>query len=372
MKALARNPAERFQSAFELEKALANHVLRSASSVEETSVSLFLQQVMREELEAPSLETDLPSEHTGEADDGLELGRTVAKPGKALSATPAPKPAPERTLTTPAGAQPLPSLNDDDEPSAAPTKDHRPFAGRPKTEQMPALRPSRKLAPLPLSEPSVVLRDSVRTLPDAPTAPLEPHRPHTFEPSNSQTHRLEPVAETLDDAPPVPSRSKGPFVVIGLLAVTVLGLGAGVALTSGEEAPSVPVAEAPPPAREKAPEPPPATAVEEKPSAPIEAPKPQPPQETAELEKPEPVKPESPRKEPAPKTAVPKMGSISVRAVPCATVTIKGRPYEVTGVQKLPAPAGTYKISLVHPKRKMTETVTVQPNETTSVTFSAE
>ena len=59
-------------------------------------------------------------------------------------------------------------------------------------------------------------------------------------------------------------------------------------------------------------------------------------------------------------------------AVPYATVTIQGKSYEVTCVQKLPAPVGTYEITLAHPKRKLKEKVTVQANQTTSVSFSAD
>ena len=49
MKALSRRVEERFQSASEVERALATYVLRNAETVEDHSVSLFLQEMFREE-----------------------------------------------------------------------------------------------------------------------------------------------------------------------------------------------------------------------------------------------------------------------------------------------------------------------------------
>ncbi len=52
LKALSRPPIDRFQSAFEFDKALGTFVLRAAKSVEDTSVSLFLQQVYADDIAA--------------------------------------------------------------------------------------------------------------------------------------------------------------------------------------------------------------------------------------------------------------------------------------------------------------------------------
>jgi serine/threonine-protein kinase len=361
MKALSRAPEERFQTAFEFERALANHVLRSAKSVEETSVALFLQQVWKEQAEPPSLETDLPSDATLEEDDGVGLGRTVARGGKTQTATPAPRAAPEKTLTTPAGPQPLPRLNDDDDDDpSVPTEDHRPLRAKVKTEQMPAAKPSRKLPPLQVAEPSVVLRDSVKTLPQG----ARQHEPEqgvgrvSVDRSSLSTEQLGPP----------PTRSKTPMLAIGVMALVVVGLGIGVAVTPKNEPAPVVVAETPPvdppptpsaepKVEEKAP---PALAVDDVPVAPTPV---EPKVAAVPASKPEPVKVVAP---------VVKKGFILVKAVPFATVTIQGRSYEVTGVKTLPAPAGTYEISLAHPKRKVKENVTVTPNGTTNVTFSAE
>src|SRR5262249_28500334 len=51
MKALDRDVEKRFQSAQELERALANFVLRSAKSVEDTNVGLFVSQMFKDELD---------------------------------------------------------------------------------------------------------------------------------------------------------------------------------------------------------------------------------------------------------------------------------------------------------------------------------
>lgn len=60
LKALARPVGDRFQSAFELERALATYVLRAAKSVEDTSVALFLQQVYRDEPDTEDRPAPLP------------------------------------------------------------------------------------------------------------------------------------------------------------------------------------------------------------------------------------------------------------------------------------------------------------------------
>jgi serine/threonine-protein kinase len=334
MKALARPAEERFQTAFELEKALANYVLRNAKSVDDSSVSLFLQTMFREEFEAPQDAERVPDETLppGRADD-YALVDTFSRPhAKPISANAYPCRPCRR------------GIMDDDDAPAVRTEEFTPSpAPRPRTEQMPAMkRVSRKLEPLPVSEPRPVMRPSLAVLPDVSVSGTATERPTATE------HEALP-------------QEKSNAALIGLLAVLVIGLvgAVGYVSTRPEEppvtAPDVQAAIEPEPVKEPVVALP-LPAVEVDAGAPLVA-----------AVEPEPVKPP----ERVTPVVVRRLGSISVKAVPYATVTIQGKSYEVTGVQKLPAPAGTYEISLSHPKRKVKQKVTVQANQTTEVSFSA-
>ena len=334
MKALARAPEERFQTGFEMEKALANYVLRNARSVDDSSVALFLQQLFREEHEAPS-------DHAPMGDDDFGSGKTAAraKP-KTITATPVPARFNRKTTPGRRGA-----MDDDDAPGAS-TEEFKAAPAKSRgTEEMPALRrPSRRLEPLPV-EPSVVLR---------PSLALEISASKTEQATSPGEKRpqSEPVLK------PVPPKSNGPL--IGLLVVLVAGLASllGYVSTRSEVMPMA----APTPELVAKP-----VAVAARVPPKIEPVDPLPPGVEIDAGSPTVVVADLPPVKPARK-----MGSLSVKAVPYATVTIQGRSYEVTGVQKLPAPVGTYEITLAHPKRKLKEKVTVQANQTTSVSFSAE
>ncbi|MDP2269735.1 MAG: protein kinase [Archangium sp.] len=347
MKALARAPEERFQTGFEMEKALANYVLRNARSVDDSSVALFLQQLFRDEHDAPA--DQAPADPHGDDDFGEGKTAARAKPGT-VTATPVPVPAARSRKTTP-GRRGV--MDDDDAPGAS-TEEFKAAAPPSRgTEEMPALkRPSRKFEPLPV-EPSVVLRPSLAieisaSKTEQATSPGEA-RPQS-----------EPVLE------PVPTKSNAPLIAV--LAMLVIGLASlvGYVSTRPEELPeATPRVEAPV-----------VVAVTEPPEAdpPVEP-------KVEKVETPPPsveidagtvvaaTEPEPPKK---PLPLARKMSWLSVKAVPYATVIIQGKKFEVTGVQKLPAPVGTYEIFLEHPKRKVKEKVTVQANQTTSVSFSAD
>ncbi len=349
MKALARSPEERFQTGFEMDKALANYVLRNAKSVDDSSVAMFLQQMFREEFEAPI--DHVPDE----APDDFGEGKTAQRKPKTITATPVP--------VELVGARTTPGrrgIMDDEDDARVRTEEFTPEP-RPRTEQMPAMkRASRKLEPLPV-EPSVVVRPSVGVLPEISASTSASATEQATSPGGAQP---EPEPEALP-IPANPAKSNAPL--IGVLAVAVIGLVSVVAYvgTRPEEQPVV--------AQPGVVAPPVKVAVADPAPDPVKAPT-------------EPVVAEIDAGliaaiEPAPEVAkavekapvvARKMGSISVKAVPYATVTIQGKSYEVTGVQKLPAPAGTYEISLAHPKRKLKQKVTVQANQTTSVTFSAD
>lgn len=339
MKALARAPEERFQTGFEMEKALANYVLRNAKSVDDSSVSLFLQQLFREEFEAP---VDHSPHQPG---DDFGEGKTSARERpKTITATPAP---------TAAGRR---GVMDDEEPPLVRTEEFTPApAMRPRTEQMPAWRPSsRKLEPLVIVEQSVVARPA----------------PAPAEVSASATQK----ASTTEEAPgepeiALPPGAKSNAPLIATLAVLVLGLASLVGYVGIRPAVDEvkPLEVEPLPALVAEPE---VTALKNEPTPPAAAEQPDAGAPLADVApEPVPVKAASPVMAPV---AVRKMGTLMVKAVPYATVLILGKSYEVTGVQKLPAPVGTYAITLVHPKRKVKEKVTVRANQVTSVSFSAD
>ena len=286
--------------------------------------------------------TAAASDETLSADDDFGLGKTTAKP-QPITATPVPAEVGRKTAPGRRGVM------DDDDPPSVKTEEFTPAPGRPRTEQMPAMkRSSRKLEPLPVSEPSVVVRPSVAISVSA------------TERATAPDHSAIP-----EQAPP---KSKGPlFAVLGSLVLGLL-VGVGWVSTHPETAPVTTPQIEPPITAATVPE-----VVSEK--EPVVAP---PPVAVAEVDaglaspELEPIRPIVAEKAPPQLPVVRKMGTLSVKAVPFATVLIQGKSYEVTGVQKVPAPAGTYEITLIHPKRKVKEKVTVQANQTTSVSFSAD
>ena len=300
----------------------------------------------REEFEAGDPAHDEP--HAPGDDFGSGPTHT-GKKARTITATPvgwAPDPArPDDAPVAP------PMVEDGDGPTLRSEEPQATPAGI-LTRHMPANRPSRRFEPLPLAEPSVTVRPSVE-LPAEVTA------------SQTQSELEEAASEVLT----VP-RSNVPLIIV--LATLVVGLLAAVSYVSGTDS-RAPSGGAPP-------------------SAPagdaVEAPVPQPEilaQTLAETSPPPsnsqldaglpslaeaapPAKPLTPDTSPvALAPVVRKMGTLSVKAVPYATVVVQGRSYEVTGVQKVPAPVGTYEITLTHPKRTIKQRVTVQANETTSV-----
>lgn len=281
MKALARPLPERFQTAFELEKALATWVLRTAQSVEDTSVSMFLQSLYAAEAAgderagtpahgavavaraAPADDEDFGSGDT-RAVDRSQQHAAAAAPQATMTMTPV-RESPRNATPRPRGV-----MDDDDDAPAARTEQ---FAPRKGTEQMPAYKPGSTPAPTrrnteempaaqgappggdlprpkteqyrPASrrlEPLVVVDPSVEPSKVEPRPAAEPaKKPPTASLSGPTASETEPAAEhELPDARPAPSRA--PFVVVG--AALVLGLVASVGYfatrTPSEEPPVQP------------------------------------------------------------------------------------------------------------------------------------
>lgn len=363
MKALARPVQERFQSAFEFDKALATWVLRNAKSVEDTSVAQFLQTMFREEFDRPSHEAPNPSGTLTETDtDDFGVGNTVARPGlnkTAMTATP----------ISPVSHAPRRGVMDDDDEdggSKVKTEEFRTAPPKPRTEQMPALRrPSRRFEPLPLTErsnvavpeePKVIVRESMRLERPAPRASTD---------SQSSPVRIS------DDAPR-PSPAEEPVIAPRSNAPLIVALGALVALLAGgvfyvtqrdaEKAPE-PIAEVTPTPVVK-PELP--TPVDPPEPAVVDTATPNPPDSDTPPDAGA-LPPVDTKTNPPGPTPVRKMGTLVLKAAPFATVTVQGKSYDVQGVKSVPAPVGTYDVSFVHPKKKVKARVTVKLNETTNV-----
>ncbi len=346
MKALARPLPERFQTAFEFEKALANWVRRSAASVDQTDIGAFLRQLFHQEYERANT-PDAP-ENTQQDDDFGSGSTHVRKPAEPTqTATPAPRP---RGV-----------MDDDDAPSAR-TEEFEEAPKKPQTAAARALkRPSRKLEPLPVNptnsasvdpEPNIIVRPSAM-LP----SPVE-----VLTGSQSAT----PSAET-DEVPPIAQKSYVPLMIgLGVLIALLAGGLFLVLHENGKE--PVAVVQEPPPVE--------APVVEAKQPEPEVKPPPEPVAEkVADTPKTDDVAPPAVKTETkAPPTMAPaakKLGTLSLRAVPFATVTVQGRQYEVTGVKTLPLPVGTYEVVFTHPKKTEKQRATVKVNETTPLSFSA-
>lgn len=161
LKALSRPPAERYQSAFEFDKALGTFVLRAARSVEDTSVSLFLQQVYADDIaaeERPMTPLAMPAVQRGvvpqassfgvgdtlAVDRSSELARGRATPGE--GAPHLAEPARVRTEQL----QPLKSPNAT-EPAGRAEPGTDVIRGPKRTDPLPSLSLG-ATAPLPLLE----------------------------------------------------------------------------------------------------------------------------------------------------------------------------------------------------------------------------
>lgn len=408
MKALSRKADERFQTAFDFDRALSTFVLKNAQAVEDTSVGLFLQQMFREEYVGHSEQEPTaprPQPAPGPFDD-FGHGDTAFVKGKKRDQTGTPvKPAPDQ-------ATPRPAPVDLDAAKRSTEKYQGvslPLPPRKGTEQMPAHKPasspSRRFDPLPIGEPSLVQPVKPAAEPEAEPAPtpVPPPRARTSG-SLGKPVRPPPVveepsaAQSEDSLPVIAPRSKAPLIVVGVAVLgVVLGL-AGMAYTKSTETPAVrveavaqkaPEVPVPPPVAEVKPEPTPEPKVPEpepKPAVvaavePDDAPAKQPPSPRPPAPEPKkapveeatrpvaktPVVPPQPVRSPA---TVTHTGSLSVKARPYAIVSANGRDLgEVTGSKTFKLPAGSYEIEFVKNKLHKKQRVVVEADEITTVEF---
>jgi eukaryotic-like serine/threonine-protein kinase len=375
MKALARNLPERFQSAFELEKALANFVLRNAESVEETSVAAFMQLAFKSEVEAAARQESQMRTFPQPAADDFGAGHTMAvdrakqrslevNPSETMTHTPV-KRSPEQATPIRVRRGVL-----EDEKDVAPkgTASFESIKSSDKNES--GSRSSRRLSPIRVQEASVV--------------------------QSSQTTDNEFEELGLRTKP------RWPWVLGGALTLGVL-VGLGTMAMKPSAAPAVAVAKVETTSENT-------EAIAKKALEPQVTPnEPEKPEDAgpsaedikkataaaaaeAELKRLAEIKaatlaPEIPVKKPpaeiektdtkvskaappkAPAVAV-KMGNVLIRAKPWATVSIDaGAGKEVQASMTVSLRAGKHKLTFVHPKKSASKDVVVVGNETVIVSF---
>ncbi len=388
IKALARPLDERFQTAFDLERALANYVLRHAATVEDTSTSAFLQQQFQDDYHGtagpepaegldelshgPTLAVkrnhalttpDGPPRRAESGDETLPRREPVDPSLKTTDQQPGVPASISQRLRTLKGDSPSPGLSAAavTEPGADAsnsTSESAPaFVAKPKTDVMPAHRPSRRL---PLATAAAVPESSPSP------APV----------SASSVSEISVVGR--------PSGMSTTWVVTGvvLLAGVAAALAWFVAQHDGHPL-EVARAEAPTEAPSGSPTPtpsdPPVTVDAEPPSALPEAspdsgaaaPAPEAPRESDKPAAPT-VAAEPPRPAPARPTGarVAAQGTLDLRAVPFAMAWLDGRSLgEVNGFGRFKVNAGLHDLKLVHPRLTKTEHVTIKSGETTTLTF---
>ncbi len=321
MRALSRDPAGRFQTAQELERALSQVVMSQARRPEETDVSLYLAQLYEEELAR----------------------------GEPSQTEPSPSSAPELSATAPpreptavmrrAGSAPEPS---------APT---------PSSPQSPDEDVNGR---------TLVIDRSRKSAPSAPTPPLaspEHGRPSTSLGVNGGgTTEPAPPSTPPPRATPEPALAREDRSVLrrsvgmrrGLMAGTAaFVLLAGAAVVVAVQAGRARVA------REQALGE--GGAVDAGAVA-VAQPEPDVPVAAADLVRPEPA-----AEEPAPaRPAAVELGTLVITVRPWATVLIDGESRgEIAGSRRIKLPAGPHQLRVVHPSAKRKEVVVIKPGAET-------
>lgn len=425
LKALSRPPHERHATAFEFEKALATFVLRAAKSVEDTSVSLFLQQVYRDELDAeerPMTPIATPAVQRGVVPQASSFGTgdthavdrsaELARGRAAAQAEPSTDEHGVVTARAPVRTEQMKAARI--EPASAIGRTDQIPALQPgsRTDQMPAYRPSQPLPslestdvgprvveqrrtdperkplgaePLNLENSTVRLSDSVKLdfekrLAEHAASKAErgAREPTVLKPRAIALELGEPSfsGPTLAADPPKPPRS--PLLLVASVVtglVVIVGIGLAVFGGKEEALPPVPV-----PVTAIAvpldPAPPALTALEPVAEVAVDAgvavAEVAKPTVSAPVETPTTVSPPIEAKPVGPTAPAARFGSISVKAVPYAKVSVdNARPVEVTGTSKMRVPYGKHKVTFVHPRRTEMFDVVIDGKSVPELTFNA-
>ena len=387
MKALSRRVEERFQSAQEFERALATFVLRSAQAVEDTSVSLFLQELYHVELNPEATlergDTLPPPDDSYGSGDTHFLDRLKAPPNDAMTLTPGP--------SVPARATPRPIQLDHVAGGSRGQSSSRRTGSGVKTAPLPSVPKTGDTTSLP-----PVSARSTEPMPSASrvfgtvridSSPSQRFR--RFPVSDSSVAEASKAKEALsdgpldDELPDVRPRPIALFVALGVAALAIAGGAVTMALWPSEPRSAARVQPAEAEAKEaeaergtRALDPKPSQAkvapVVEKPSSPpVEVPTAAPTEEEQPETASDTARPPVKR---APEGVRPviRMGRLTVKAVPFAVVTVSGKQMgEVVGSQTFQLRPGPYEVELAHTQKHKRQSVTIRPNEETRVEFNA-
>jgi serine/threonine-protein kinase len=361
MKALTRELNGRYQSAQELERALANFVLRNAKAVEDTSVGMFVSQMFRDELEELREAENAGGTQTTAKSEPRSASSGQAPPLPAVDASMGPgetaivqrdhsgeKP---KTKVMP-GARPRGPLEDEDDASQQRTDQMSELSTeRPPTAQMKA--------PDQATPPRVIASDSLLKEMEEASKQLLAEEAQRQRTTESVPRTSPKPKDDLAAAVPIAAqKSLLPWVVTALASVGFIGGLGYMVMFRGGEAPAVQVVAAVPvPKSEPKVEAPP-------------APTPAPERVVEKAPEPEPAH-EVPAAAPVPVEKPVENGWLDVDATPYATVTINGRKQEAQGKKRIALAPGTYQVLLEHPKRRMTKTVKIESKKPSSIVFRA-
>ncbi|WNG38345.1 protein kinase [Archangium violaceum] len=389
--ALERDPDARYQSAGELERALAQCVLHRATSVDDTDVGTFVRRLLdvplTQFIQAPIALQDRSRSRSGSTpvagtSSGVRARTRSGEMPSSVQVADSPAPVRQSTAVLP-GSSPSSGRNEsvrtdaseESLVSASTLVLSRDRAGDEEKKGAPSEPlPPRSTLPLP-STPGG--RDS-RPVPMTPVSRDSRPMP-TVGPSLAPTPAApEPVAQVqptaVAQAPAGAKRGgKGLWVGVGVAGLVLIG-GAAALVLPTKETPKVSETRTTPPTEA-------AVVPDTKPEAAVAPPEP------------EPVTPEAPDAgamaavtppttgaepppadpQPEPAAKVEARGTLIVQAIPFATVTVSGQgPREVQGTSRYRLPPGNYTVSFQHPSGPPKSfKVVIKPNASAELKFDA-
>ncbi|WP_375766050.1 protein kinase [Archangium gephyra] len=372
--ALERDPEARYQSAGELERALAQCVLHCAASVDETDVGTFVRRLfdvpLTQFIPVPSALMD--RSQRSRSGSVPVAGTTPGVRAPEPAAAPVPAPAREATAVLP-GSNPASGR---DRPARPETPEESLVSASTQVLSRDPL-PPRSTLPLP----SAPAERNSRPMPTvSPAEQGSTPEPAALEPASAPVRVAQGMpAGAVSQEPGTPKRG-GRGLWVGASVAAVVLIGGAVALVAPSKPPapevsaSAPVETAASPGA-KAEVPPPPTSEPVLAAAPdagspdagavaAVTPAPEaPPAQTG-------TAPAAPVEQ-AP--AVEAKGTLTVKAVPYADVYVDGKLVrrELQGTANIPLAPGSYRLTFKHPSRTDSSDVTISPNGRVTKAFNA-
>ncbi|WP_073564459.1 serine/threonine-protein kinase [Archangium sp. Cb G35] len=383
--ALERDPEARYQSAGELERALAQCVLRSANSVDETDVGTFVRRLfdvpLTQFIAVPSALMDRSQRSrsgsvpvAGTAPGAPARSRTgeapsvqVAEPAAQVS-SPAREPTAVLPGSNPASGRDRPVRPDASEEAlvSASTQvlSRDPLPPR-STQPLPPAEGTRNSRPMPVVGPA-----------EQGSAP----RPAALEsvPAPVREAQVMPPGTSAQEASGPKRGSKGLWIGASAVAVVLIGGVAALVAPSKPPAASAPATSSVQDTASPAPkaEVPPPPAPEPVLAAAPDAGSPDAGALAAATPPPEPPPAQTGSAEQTPAEQAPVVeakGTLSVKAVPYADVYVDGKLVrrELQGTANIPLVAGPHKVTFKHPSRTESFDITLAPNGRVTKAFNA-